>query len=111
MHTHGDIPCPRKDFSVTSLDGKVVVQGGVDYDGNVLDDMYALDPHTGMWTTMYRSDYTVCMVHCPNPIFLLPSWCSSASCPRSWAGKLPGITPGMAAPRFRQVVVAYTCGQ
>ena len=60
MRTHGDIPCPRKDFTVTSLDGKVVVQGGTDYDGNVLDDMYALDPHTGMWITMYRSDYTVC---------------------------------------------------
>jgi hypothetical protein len=59
MDTHGDIPCPRKDFSVTTLDGKVVVQGGVDYDGMPLDDMFALDPHTGMWTTMYRSDYQV----------------------------------------------------
>ena len=25
-------------------------------DGNLLDDMYSLDPATGVWTTMYRSD-------------------------------------------------------
>jgi len=59
MKTQGDVPCPRRDFTVTTLDGKVVVQGGIDYDGNVLDDIVALDPNTGMWTTMYRSDYTV----------------------------------------------------
>ena len=58
MKTHGDIPCARSDFAVSVLDGKIIVQGGRDYEGNALDDIYALDPHTGMWTTMYRSDFT-----------------------------------------------------
>ena len=59
LSTHGDVPCPRSDFAVSTLDGKIIVQGGRDVHGNVLDDIYALDPGTGMWTTMYRSDYQV----------------------------------------------------
>jgi hypothetical protein len=56
LRVTGDVPCARSDFVMTSLDGKVVVQGGKDMDGNLLDDMYSLDPATGVWTTMYRSD-------------------------------------------------------
>jgi hypothetical protein len=101
LNTHGDVPCPRKDFSVTSLDGKVIVQGGIDYEGNLLDDIYALDPHTGKWTTMYRSDSMVRFVcvaltshhltnfkgmHCPIPTHRLA--CSgniiSTRCPALW---------------------------
>ena len=74
----GDVPCPRVDFIMTSVDGKVLVQvspaprlpalharrsrltrraqGGKDIDGNLLDDMYSLDPATGVWTIMYKSD-------------------------------------------------------
>jgi len=57
MTTNGDVPCPRSDFAVTALDGKIIVQGGRDFNGAQLDDIYALDPNTGIWTVMYRSDF------------------------------------------------------
>jgi|LakMenEpi03Aug12_release.lakeMendotaPanAssembly.Ray.scaffolds.fasta_scaffold3163158_1 threonine dehydrogenase-like Zn-dependent dehydrogenase len=61
MTSCGDVPCPRRDFCVTSLDGRVIVQGGRDFQGNVLDDIISFDPHSGMWTTTYRSDRQVCL--------------------------------------------------
>eukprot|EP00961_Rhodomonas_salina_P145144 1953467-Rhodomonas_salina.1 len=38
------------------MDGKVVIQGGRDVEGELLDDVYSLDPSTGVWTVLYRSD-------------------------------------------------------
>jgi hypothetical protein len=32
----------------------LVFQGGRDADGNLLDDIYSLDPATGVWTILYR---------------------------------------------------------
>jgi dynein heavy chain, axonemal len=53
----GDIPPPRSDFVMTThLDGKIVIYGGFDKDGNPLDDMYMFDADKQEWTCMYASD-------------------------------------------------------
>eukprot|EP00960_Hanusia_phi_P043077 755854-Hanusia_phi.AAC.7 len=54
----GDVPKARSDFIMTVLDGKIVVYGGYDRQGKMLDDMYQLDPDTQEWTCVYSSDAT-----------------------------------------------------
>jgi hypothetical protein len=56
MEVKGDIPGPRSNFTMTVLDGKILLHGGVNKKGNILDDMYSLDVDTGEWSCLYVSD-------------------------------------------------------
>ena len=56
LEVKGDIPGPRSDFTMTVLDGKILLHGGVNEKGNNLDDMYTFDIESGEWSCLYASD-------------------------------------------------------
>ena len=56
LEVKGDIPGPRSDFTMTVMDGKVLLYGGVNQRGQMLDDMYTFDIDAGEWTCLYASD-------------------------------------------------------
>lgn len=56
LEVKGDIPGPRSEFTMTVLDGKILLHGGINEKGTVLDDMYSFDVESGEWACLYASD-------------------------------------------------------